>query len=152
MVNPNPKQSDKIIVRIDEKNMCQPLRNYVIKVTHIFHHYIQHTQFYQRLWETNSQYHLYRIEPITEFHIAHQVFIERDMAGQAEQMDCQMDVPDNWEDRVEEEAVGKPDKAVGDDPEGESKKDNRTATQNLAQTRKGKNTAGKDFRIFRESA
>ena len=28
----------------------------------------------------------------------------------------------------------------------------RTATQNFAQTRKGKNTAGKDFRIFRESA
>ena len=45
------------------------------------------------------------------------------MAGHAEQMDSQMDVPDNWEDRVEEEAVGKPEKAVGDDPEGESKKD-----------------------------
>ena len=28
----------------------------------------------------------------------------------------------------------------------------RTATQNLAQTRKGKKTAGKDFEIFRESA
>ena len=30
--------------------------------------------------------------------------------------------------------------------------DSRTATQNLAQTRKGKKTAGKDFEIFRESA
>ena len=28
----------------------------------------------------------------------------------------------------------------------------RSATQNLAQTRKGKKTAGKDFKIFRESA
>ena len=28
----------------------------------------------------------------------------------------------------------------------------RTATQNLIQTRKGKKTAGKDFKIFRESA
>ena len=30
--------------------------------------------------------------------------------------------------------------------------EDRTATQNLAQTRKGKKTAGKDFEIFRESA
>ena len=28
----------------------------------------------------------------------------------------------------------------------------RSATQNLAQTRKGKKTAGKDFNFFRESA
>ena len=30
--------------------------------------------------------------------------------------------------------------------------DRRSATQNLAQTRKGKRTAGKDFNFFRESA
>ena len=36
MVNPNSKQSDKISVKIDGKNLCQPLRNFVIEVTHIF--------------------------------------------------------------------------------------------------------------------
>ena len=44
------------------------------------------------------------------------------MSSHAES-DKDMEVPDSWEERYDEEAVDKPDKAVGGDPKGGSNED-----------------------------
>ena len=53
---------------------------------------------------------------------------------------------------VNEEKAVKQSRTVTNAQEEKEDCEGRGATQNLAQTRKGKKTAGKDFRNFRESA